>query len=104
MASALREKQKSLLPQPAGFEGFLGSGYVRFALSGLIELAGVCELANPDLPLAPVTLYEHGSAQDYRQRMNAARQPHGIADQRLRHDARGQRSDLNDPRGDCQPG
>jgi hypothetical protein len=43
-----------------------------FPDSGLVELTGVCKLADPDMPLAGVTLHEHESAQDYRERMNAA--------------------------------
>jgi hypothetical protein len=32
---------------------------------------GTCKLADPDVPMVNVTLYEHGTAQDYRERMNA---------------------------------
>jgi hypothetical protein len=37
----------------------------------LAERIGICRLANPDLPMAAVTLYERADSHDYRERMNA---------------------------------
>ena len=39
--------------------------------ASLVERMGTCKLADPDVPMVNVTLYEHGTAQDYRERMNA---------------------------------
>jgi hypothetical protein len=34
--------------------------------TGLVELTGICKLADPDMPLAGVTVYELEATQDYR--------------------------------------
>jgi hypothetical protein len=38
----------------------------------LVERTGLCKVANPELPVARVTVYERRNTADYRERMNAA--------------------------------
>jgi len=47
--------------------------------SDLAVRIGICRLADPDLPMAAVTLYERRDSRDYRARMNAGlrRSRHG---------------------------
>jgi hypothetical protein len=46
----------------------------RCGLAGadLVERTGGCRVANPEVPLAGVTVYERSDTDDYRKRMDAA--------------------------------